>query len=56
VESYIAKGGMRTDIAQQVHGQVGIASAKLAYEIYQAVFASDRFRRLVGCRKRVFQA
>jgi transaldolase len=46
LEECIAQGGREADIAKQVHGQVAIASAKVAYQIYKEVFDSDRFRKL----------
>ena len=35
-------------IARRLHGQIAIASAKVAYEIYKAIFGSDRFARLAS--------
>jgi transaldolase len=35
-------------IARRLHGQIAIASAKIAYEIYSAIFGSDRFARLAS--------
>ncbi len=42
---------MKTDspqagIAAQLHGQIAIASAKVAYEMYKEIFGSERFARL----------
>jgi transaldolase/glucose-6-phosphate isomerase len=34
------------EVAKAVHGQVAIASAKIAYQIYKEIFSSDRFRKL----------
>ncbi len=42
----IARGGEDADSAQMLHGQVAIASAKVAYQIYKGVSESDRFRKL----------
>jgi transaldolase len=39
-------GGSRADIARALQGQVAIASAKMAYQIYNGMFSSDRFRHL----------
>jgi transaldolase len=36
----------QADIAKHLHGQVAIASAKVAYQIYQEIFHSDRFQKL----------
>ena len=38
------QGGKEADLAKKVHGQVAIASAKMAYQIYKEIFGSDRFR------------
>jgi len=44
---------MKTDspqagLAARLHGQIAIASAKLAYQIYHEVFGSERFKRLAS--------
>jgi len=36
------------DIASVLHGQVAIASAKVAYQLYKEIFSSDRFAKLAG--------
>ena len=46
LEKRIAQGGRESDIAKQVHGQVAVASAKMAYQIYKDIFGSARFRKL----------
>ncbi len=33
-------------IAPRLHGQIAIASAKVAYQMYKEIFGSDRFKRL----------
>jgi transaldolase len=38
--------GPKADIAARLPGQVAIASAKVAYEIYREIFGSDRFKKL----------
>ncbi|OGV36556.1 MAG: transaldolase [Lentisphaerae bacterium GWF2_45_14] len=38
--------GDKAEIARKVHGQVAIASAKMAYQIYKEIFSSDRFKKL----------
>jgi transaldolase len=38
--------GHRADLARELRGQVAIASAKLAYEIYQEMFGSERWQKL----------
>jgi transaldolase len=42
----VAQGGEKADLAKMLHGQVAIASAKVAYQIYKENFDSDRFRKL----------
>ena len=46
LEELIAQGGEDADSAGMLHGQVAIASAKVAYQIYKGVFGSDRYKKL----------
>lgn len=46
LEKLIQAGGPHADIAARLRGQAAIASAKVAYQIYQEIFNSERFRRL----------
>ena len=46
LEKRIAQGGPEADVAKQVHGQVAVASAKMAYQMYKEIFGSDRFKKL----------
>ena len=46
LETLIAQGGREADVAKKVHGQVAVASAKMAYQIYKNIFASSRFKNL----------
>ena len=46
LEKIIAQGGRDADSAHLLHGQVAIASAKVAYQIYKGIFDSARFRKL----------
>ena len=46
LEKQIVQGGWEADIAKQMHGQVAIASAKMAYQIYKDIFGSARFKKL----------
>ena len=39
-----AQGGKEAGLAKEVRGQVAIASAKMAYQIYKEIFGGDRFR------------
>jgi transaldolase len=43
IEKLFAKN---TDEFKQLHGQVAIASAEMAYRIYKELFNSDRFKKL----------
>ena len=46
LEQLIAQDGPARDAATKVRGQVAIASAKSAYQIYKDIFGSERFRLL----------
>ena len=46
LENFIAQGGKKADLAKMLHGQVAIASAKVAYKIYKEIYDSDRFKKL----------
>lgn len=48
LEGIIAHGAENADSAKIFHGQVAIASAKVAFQIYKGVFDSDRYRKLAG--------
>jgi transaldolase len=45
LEKCVAQG-KDADLAKMLHGQVAIASAKVAYQSYKEIFDSDRFRKL----------
>jgi transaldolase/glucose-6-phosphate isomerase len=47
LEKRMAEGGPKAEIARSLHGQIAIASAKQAYQIYKNIFASDRFLKLI---------
>jgi transaldolase len=53
LEKLIAQGGKKTDLAKKVHGQIAIASAKAAYQIYKEIFGSNRFKKLADKDARV---
>ena len=53
LEKLIVQGGPKTDIAKKVHGQVAIASAKMAYQIYKEIFGNNRFKKLADKGARV---
>ncbi len=46
VEKFLKQSDKKTEIAKKVHGQVAIASAKIAYQIYKEIFGSNRFKKL----------
>ncbi|HKK46428.1 MAG TPA: bifunctional transaldolase/phosoglucose isomerase [Balneolaceae bacterium] len=46
LEEYMEKGGEKAKLAERMHGQVAISSARKAYQIYKEVFNSDRFKKL----------
>lgn len=46
MEKSIAQDGYEADLARKARGQVAIASAKMAYQIYQEIFGGDRFKKL----------
>lgn len=46
IEKLITGGGAAAEMAAGLRGQVAIASAKVAYQIYQEIFNRERFRRL----------
>jgi transaldolase len=48
LEKKVQAGGPQADVAARLQGQVAIASAKVAYQIYNEMFDSDRFRKLAG--------
>ena len=45
-ESKMLAGGPRAEVAARLHGQAAIASAKVAFQIYQEIFGSERFKKL----------
>jgi transaldolase len=53
LEKLSAHGGKEADLAKKVLGQVAIASAKMAYQIYREIFGSDRFTKLAAQGARV---
>ncbi len=46
LEKIIAQGGEPATLARNLPGQVAIASAKVAYQYYQQLIRSERFRKL----------
>jgi transaldolase len=48
LENVTQADGPRAALAATLHGQVALASAKVAYQIYQKIFTGERFRRLAA--------
>ncbi len=48
LDQLIVQGGREADLAKKMRGQVAIASAKIAYQIYKEIFGSDRFKKLAA--------
>ncbi|MBN1513640.1 MAG: transaldolase, partial [Phycisphaerae bacterium] len=44
----LSQGGKAADAAKDALGQVAVANAKIAYQIYKEIFDSDRFRILAA--------
>jgi transaldolase len=53
LEKLIKQGGPKAYLAKTVQGQIAIASAKMAYQIYKEIFSSDRFKKLADKGARV---
>ncbi len=48
LEKIMKTDNPKADIAARLHGQIAIASAKVAYEMYKEIFGSDRFLGLAN--------
>jgi transaldolase len=46
LEKIRLKGGAVAETVASLHGQVAIASARVAYQTYQEIFASERYQKL----------
>jgi transaldolase/glucose-6-phosphate isomerase len=46
LEKMMDQGGSKGETAEQLHGQVAIASAKVAYQIYHEIFDDPQFQKL----------
>ena len=53
LERPIAQGGKDAEFAKKARGQVAIASAKMAYQIYKDIFGGERFKTLAAQGARV---
>lgn len=47
LEKKMAEKNEKSTLAQKLHGEVAIASAKVAYQIYKEIFTSPRFKKLI---------
>ena len=59
LEQKVVKGDVTADHAAALRGEVAIASARVAYQIYKEIFSGDRFRALAtqgACCQRVLWA
>ncbi len=48
LEKTMKQGGEKAEIADSLRGEVAIASAKIAYQIYDEVFSGERFQKLAA--------
>jgi transaldolase/glucose-6-phosphate isomerase len=48
LENYVDEDGPKAELASSLHGQIAIASARLAYQIFEDIFGSERFRKLAA--------
>jgi transaldolase len=48
LEKIMQAGGPRAELARTIHGEVAIASAKVAGRIYEEIFSGDRFKTLAA--------
>jgi len=48
LEKIMGERGPRAELAKKVHGEIAVASAKVAGAIYREIFSGDRFHRLAA--------
>ena len=53
IRCWKSSSGKAADVAKKVRGQVAIASATMAYQIYKEIFQSERFQKLADRGARV---
>jgi len=53
LKAIVAQGEAEADVAKEALGQVAVASAKMAYQIYKEIFDNNRFRSLATQGARV---
>ena len=47
LEEFMKNDGAKAETASELHGEIAIASAKQAYQIYKEIFAGARFKKLI---------
>lgn len=45
LEQQMQAGDPQAELANRLHGEVAVASAKVAYQLYKGIFSSDRFAK-----------
>jgi transaldolase/glucose-6-phosphate isomerase len=48
LEDHMDEDDPKAELASTLHGQIAIASAKLAYQIFEDIFGTERFRKLAA--------
>ncbi|MGP8081019.1 MAG: transaldolase [Dehalococcoidales bacterium] len=48
LDKCMAQGNEKAELAKTLHGQIAIASAKIAYQNYQEYFSNSRFKKLAA--------
>lgn len=59
LDKIIAQGGEKAELAKKLQGEVAIASAKIAYQLYKKIFSSEKFKKLAShnaCTQRLLWA
>jgi len=48
LQTAVERGGREGELATKLRGQVAVACARAAYQIFKGIFSADRFKRLAG--------
>ncbi len=48
LEEHTLSGGPEADLASELHGQLAVASAKVAYQLSKEIFGDERFKKLAS--------
>ncbi len=48
LDKSVARGDTDADLVKKIRGQVAVASAKIAYQMYKEIFRGERFKRLAA--------